>query len=80
MATKNNPGVYDCYANAEPDEPLFVLLGRDKHASILVRLWAEMRAIDGEDEAKVKEALACAEAMELFREERQRNKMEKFGS
>lgn len=32
MGTKNNPGAFDCYANAEPDEPMFVLLGRDKHA------------------------------------------------
>ena len=38
MGTKNNPGVFDCYANAEPDEPMFVLLGRDKDAATLVRL------------------------------------------
>ena len=29
MATKNNPGKFDCYTNAEPDEPMFILLGRD---------------------------------------------------
>lgn len=29
MGTKNNPGAFDCYANAEPDEPMFVLLARD---------------------------------------------------
>ena len=28
MGTKNNPGRFDCYGNAEPDEPIFVLLGR----------------------------------------------------
>lgn len=38
MGTKNNPGTFDCYANAAPDEPMFVLLGRDKHAPLLVRL------------------------------------------
>lgn len=30
MGTKNQPGSFDCYANAKGDEPLFVLLGRDK--------------------------------------------------
>lgn len=38
MGTKNNPGRYDCYANAEPDEPMFVLLGHDRHAATLVRI------------------------------------------
>ena len=23
MSTKNNPGSYDCYANADPDEPMW---------------------------------------------------------
>jgi hypothetical protein len=43
MGTKNNPGEFDCYAAAEPDEPLFTLLGRDPLASHLVRLWAALR-------------------------------------
>jgi len=64
MGTKNNPGDFDCYANAEPDEPIFVLLGRDRHAPSLVRLWALLRSAEGEDEAKVSEALACAAAMD----------------
>jgi hypothetical protein len=64
MGTKNNPGRFDCYANAAPDEPMFILLGRDKHAPTLVRLWAILRAAEGEDEAKVAEAHACAKAME----------------
>lgn len=59
MGTKNNPGQFDCYANAEPDEPIFVLLARDKHAPALVWLWAVLRQLDGEDEAKVKEAHQC---------------------
>jgi hypothetical protein len=29
MGTKSNPGPFDCYAKAEPDEPMFVLLARD---------------------------------------------------
>jgi hypothetical protein len=29
MGTKNQPGKFDtCYANADPDEPMFVLLGK----------------------------------------------------
>lgn len=43
MGTKNNPGKFDCYAAAEPDEPMFVLLGRDPHAAVLVTLWALLR-------------------------------------
>lgn len=67
MGTKNSPGQFDCYAAAEPDEQMFVLLARDKHAPTLVRLWALLRARDGEDEEKVKEALMCAEVMESQR-------------
>jgi len=59
MGTKNNPGAHDCYANAGPDEPLFVLLGRDKHAPTLVWLWAALRELDGEAPAKVAEARNC---------------------
>lgn len=40
MATKENPGRYDCYANAEPKEEYFVLLARDRRAPYLVELWA----------------------------------------
>lgn len=65
LGTKNNPGAYDCYANAEPDEPMFVLLGRDTDAPALVRLWALMRKLKGEEQAKVDEAVDCAKAMTL---------------
>jgi hypothetical protein len=63
MATKNNPGKYDCYANAEPDEPIFVLLGRDKHAPTLVWLWATLRQLDGEPQEVVTEARDCCISM-----------------
>jgi len=66
MATKNNPGAYDCYTRAEPDEPMFVLLGRDPHAGALVRLWVEIRRKAGEDPEKLAEALRCAEAMDAW--------------
>jgi hypothetical protein len=70
MGTKNNPGTFDCWANAEPDEPMFVLLGRDPDAPPLVRRWAHEREARGEDAAKVTEAMACADAMETWRKER----------
>lgn len=44
MGTKNNPGEFDCYDNAKPDEPMFILLGRDALAPYLVEIWAAIRA------------------------------------
>ncbi len=67
MGTKNNPGDYDCYDNAEPDEPMFVLLARDRMAPDLIELWANGRMMEGEDPAKVAEARSCAEAMREWR-------------
>ena len=43
MGTKTDPGPFDCYAAARPDEPLFVLLARDATAAALVNLWAAMK-------------------------------------
>ncbi len=66
MGTKNNPGKFDCYANAEPDEPMFVLLGRDKIAWLFVYLWSAMRHdMEGETDQAV-EAKACAAAMRRY--------------
>lgn len=72
MATKNNPGTYDCYAKAEPDEPIFILLGRDRHAPTLVWLWAVLRELDGEDQAKIDEARACCLAMIHYLDSKQK--------
>lgn len=69
MGTKNNPGDFDCYENAEPDEPMFVLLARDETAPHLVRKWADLRASSGEKPAKIQEALECAKNMEKWRKE-----------
>lgn len=63
MSTKNNPGRFDCYEKAGSDEPMFVLLARDKHAPTLVWLWSVLREIDGEDAATVGEARECCTAM-----------------
>lgn len=63
MATKNNPGQFDCYDNAAPDEPMFILLARDGMAPSLVESWAYARELDGEDADKVEEARQCARSM-----------------
>lgn len=66
MGTKNNPGAYDCYENAHPDEPMFVLLGRDPIGGALVRLWCDARDTLKPGDPKIAEAAACAEAMEAW--------------
>lgn len=63
MGTKKNPARYDCYANADPNEPMFILLGRDYGAPTLVETWALAREKSGEDPAIVAEARECARAM-----------------
>jgi hypothetical protein len=63
MGTKNDPGKYDCYSRAEPDEPMFVLLGRDPIAPHLVWVWAKVRGyLRGADD-KTREAEQCAQKM-----------------
>ncbi len=66
MGTKNNPGKYDCYESADPDEPMFILLARDPLAPILVRHWAALRKHLAGNPSKVQEALECADAMEYW--------------
>lgn len=64
MGSRNNPGKYDCFSKAEPDEPTFTLLGRDPAAPILIELWVEIRKRMGESFEKLNEAVECAEACE----------------
>lgn len=78
MGTKNNPGKFDCYANAEQDEPMFILLGRDPSAPDLVRGWADdrERLISAgrkpeSDRPMIAEARKCADDMEAFWLERE---------
>ena len=67
MGTKNDPGAFDCYANAAPDEPMFILLGRDPVASCVVEFWVLMRcAIDKHEPEKLEEARACATKMRMY--------------
>ena len=77
MGTKNNPGRFDCYANAEPDEEMFILLARDWDAPALVEAWANRReqAIEYgkkpiSDCEMVAEARECAAKMREYRAKR----------
>lgn len=67
MATKERPGQFDCYANAMPDEPMFILLARDPDFARLVHEWANKRERDikcgerpSEDFQMVNDARYCA--------------------
>lgn len=67
MGTKNKPGEFDCYANAEPDEPMFVLLGRDPCAGTLVLMWAAMReAMGTATPEQLAEARRCAAKLDVW--------------
>lgn len=72
MGTKTNPGQFDCYAKAAPDEPMFVLLGRDPDAALAVAFWAVLRFLRtgqplvGDEADKIAEALACANTMDQY--------------
>jgi hypothetical protein len=77
MGTKNNPGKFDCYGKALPDEPVFIILARDPSAASTVEFWATLRErlIDRglkpeSDRAAVAKARQCADAMRLWRMER----------
>ena len=77
MGTKENPGEYDCYSKAKPDEPMFVLLARDPLSPSLVRLWARMRHLlaianpakmsNYNEDLKQGAAYRCADQMEAWR-------------
>ncbi len=66
METRANPGPHSCYLSAEPDEPLFILKARDKHAPALVWLWAVLRELDSEKPEIVKDARECVVEMMLW--------------
>ncbi|MGH6891469.1 MAG: hypothetical protein ACREEP_04360 [Dongiaceae bacterium] len=79
MATKENPGSFDCYERAEPKEEYFMLLARDSLAAQLVELWCVRRqaGIAGgirpdtpQERAQIEEARGAAERMRSQCEER----------
>jgi hypothetical protein len=69
MGTKNNPGPYNCYAHAEPDEPIFVLRGKDPAAHIVVAFWAALsKQLHNQSEEKMMEASKTAAEMRKWAE------------
>lgn len=66
MGTKNDPGKFDCYANAAPDEPMFILLGRDPAAAMALVFWCELRVelgLNGANDSQIKDAQDCYKKM-----------------
>lgn len=64
MGTKNDPGEFDCYAKARPDEPLFVLLARDPAAPFVVAFWTAIHEAMGDTSSdKLGEAHAVSKDM-----------------
>lgn len=77
MGTKNNPGKFDCLGNAEDDEPVFILLGRDRAAADTVRYWAQRRIELGLNSARdeqIIEAGDCAAAIDTFARNRKQHR------
>lgn len=69
MGTKNNPNPNDCYIKANPDEPMFTLLGRDPTAKATIHAWCSLRIKTGLNkphDAKIKEAYTLAAQMENY--------------
>lgn len=67
-STKADPGPFDAFDKARPDEPIFVLLGRDPSAPATVTEWCRLRRnralkeFDHSSDALAAELRQCAEA------------------
>jgi hypothetical protein len=69
VATKRDPGKFDCYAKAVADEPLFVLLARDRDAPGAVVEWSRRRLAAMQDGTRpLGDAEQVAEALKLVRD------------
>lgn len=60
MATKDTCSTL---AKVGTNEPIFVLRAQDVFAPDLVWWWAQLAALGGASQEKIKEAYACADAM-----------------
>lgn len=68
MGTKLNPGKFDAYDKALPDEPMFTLLARDPGAPGAIHEWMRLRdRVIPLPNEKINEASACMEAMKDWR-------------
>lgn len=73
MPTKQHPGVYDCYKSALPDEPIFVILGRDPAGPATLEFWAEKRiklgkVVADDDKDRIRHAIDEAKEMQDWRD------------
>lgn len=67
MGTKTNPSKFDCYAKLEPDEPYFVLMGRDPVACAVVEFWTVLRErLCDNSEGQIEEARECGRQMARY--------------
>lgn len=74
MSTKTNPGAFRCYEAALPDEPMFVILGRDPAAPATLEFWAAERirrdkCHDKDDKERIKAAYDEAQDFQTWRDE-----------
>lgn len=70
--TKTHPGMFRCYEAALPDEPMFVILGRDPAGPATLEFWANERNRQGkttnpDDNARIGAALREADEMRDWR-------------
>lgn len=72
MPTKQNPGAFDCYKAALPDEPIFVILGRDPAGPATLDFWAAQRikrgkTVGDDDKSRIGAAIDEAKKMQDWR-------------
>lgn len=71
--TKTHPGAFRCYEAALPDEPMFVILGRDPAGPATLEFWAQERVKqqkvhEPDDQARIKAAIDEAKDMQDWRD------------
>lgn len=72
----SNPN--SCLNRAAPDEPVFVLLGRDKSAAVAIRAWIFNRLATGkssEASPEIREAREFVTTMERYAEARGKERL-----
>jgi hypothetical protein len=72
MANKMHPGMFRCYEAALPDEPMFVILGRDPAGPATLEFWANERhrqgkTTDPDDNSRIGGSLREADEMRDWR-------------
>ena len=63
MAYKSD---YPILESTADDEPVFALVGRDRFAAMVVRIWATIARSHGVSEEKCRDAESVADAMDCY--------------